>query len=216
MQCQSHEIVALPGSQRHPPIVLKPRQHRNSKVLGLSLLTGLSALVIAPQIGLAGYALTSTEFRASLVEHPFLALEFAIVLAFWVGLVCWPLASLITASSSMRTVKLGHGEVKIIDETPFSTSTQRLPLSEFEGIAVNPRSRLPGSRQEAILVHPARRKSIVLMVAEHIGDPEVRELCRILGLPRLPAGLYRRSGLPGWFGAASAKPVWRAGQPASF
>jgi hypothetical protein len=65
-------------------------------------------------------------------------------------------------------------------------------------------------------MHPMRRKSIALMIAEHIGDAEVRELCRILGLPRLPAGLYRRSGLPGWFGAASAKPVWRAGQPASF
>jgi hypothetical protein len=216
MQCQSHESLDLPGSRQQPLIVLKPRQHRNSKVLGLTLLTGLSALVIAPQIGLAGYALTSTEFRASLVEHPLLALEFAIVLAFWVGLVCWPLASLLTALSAMRTVKLGHGEVKVIDETPFSTSTRRLPLSEFEGIAVNPRRRLSGTVQEAVLVHPARSKSIVLMVAEHIGDPEVRELCRILGLPRLPAGLYRRSGLPGWFGLTTTKPLWRAGHPASF
>ena len=213
MQRQYHEFS---DSRRQPPIILKPRQLRGSKVVGLSLLAGLSALVIAPQIGLAGYALTSPEFRASLAEYPLLAFEFAMVLAFWVVLVCWPLASLATTLTGSRTIKLGNGEVEVTDETPFSTATRRLPLAAFQGVAVCARPSLSGTCQEAVLLHPTRSKSITLMVSEHIGDAEVREFCRMLGLPRLPAGLYRRGALSGSLSIAVAKPLWRASHPASF
>jgi hypothetical protein len=77
--------------------------------------------------------------------------------------------------------------VTVVDQTPFSRTAWRMPLSTFEGVALHLRSSLSGVRTEAVLVHPNRNRSVVLMVAEHIGEREILELCRVLKLPRIPA-----------------------------
>ena len=114
-------------------------------------------------------------------------LELAIALAFWAGLVCWPLRNIFMALVSDRFVDIRDGEVNVVDETPFSESGWRMPLATYEGVALHLRSSLSGVRHEAVLVHPDRRRSIILMVAESIGEPEILELCGVLGLPRIPA-----------------------------
>ena len=160
-------------------------------------MTTLAGLIVAPQIGLAAYAFASPEVRASLIDHPWVTVELAVALLFWVGLVCWPLRSILMALICHRSVEIRDGEVKVIDETPFSTVAWRAPLTTYEGIALDVRSSLSGIRQEATLLHPNCSRSVVLMVAERIGDREIDELCRVFGLPRLPAGRMRGFGPPG-------------------
>jgi len=80
-----------------------------------------------------------------------------------------------------------------MDRTAFSKTLWQMPLATYEGVSVHVRSSLSGVRQEAVLVHPDRNRSIILMTAEHIGRREVEELCNLLSLPSVPA--ERRFGV---------------------
>lgn len=158
---------------------------RLSNVLGLLCMGLLASLVIVPQVAIAIYAIASPSIRATLAAQPVVALEFAVAFAFWVALVCWPLKNLLFALLSRRTVEIDETEVRVLDQTPFSTTVRCAPLLAYEGIAHHVRSSLSGLRHEAILVHPKRSRSLILYVAEHISDKEISVLCATLGMPRV-------------------------------
>ena len=197
MQRQTYEFIEVSDGQFPLPITLKQNNRKLARVPGLVLMTTLAGLIVVPQIVLAAYAFASPEVRASLIDHPWATVELAVALLFWVGLVCWPLRSMLMATICHRLVEIRDREVRVIDETPFSTVAWRAPLTTYEGIALDVCSSLSGVRYEATLVHPNSNRSVVLMVAERIGDREIEELCRIFGLPRLPAGRMRGFGPPG-------------------
>jgi hypothetical protein len=198
MQRQTYEFVEVSDGRYQLPITLQQSNRKLAKLPGLLLMTTLAGLIVVPQIALAGYAVASPDIRAALIDHPIASIELAIALAFWICLVCWPLRAMFKALICHRRVDIRDGEVNVIDRTPFSTTAWRTPLTTYEGIALHLRSSLSGIRQEAILVHPNRAQSVILMVAEHIGDREIRELCRVLGLPRVSADrLYDFGGPSG-------------------
>jgi len=198
MQRQTYEFVEVSDGRYDLPITLKQSNRKLARLPGLLLMTALAGLIVVPQIALAAYALASADVRATLVDHPMAAVELAIALAFWVCLVCWPLRGMLMALICYRQVDIRDGEVKVIDETPFSTSTWRAPITTYEGIALHLRSSLSGVRHEAILVHPSRARNVILMVAEQIGEREIRELCRVLGVPHISADrLYEFGGPSG-------------------
>jgi hypothetical protein len=198
MQRQTYEFVEVSDGRYQLPITLQQSNRKLAKLPGLLLMTTLAGLIVVPQIALAGYAVASPDIRAALIDHPIASIELAIALAFWICLVCWPLRAMFMALICHRRVDIRDGEVNVIDRTPFSTTAWRTPLTTYEGIALHLRSSLSGIRQEAILVHPNRAQSVILMVAEHIGDREIRELCRVLGLPRVSADrLYDFGGPSG-------------------
>lgn len=195
MQRQTYEFVEVSDGQYLLPITLRQSNPKLSRLPGLLLMSTLAALIVVPQIVLAVYAFASPDVRTALLDHPMTGIELAIAFAFWVGLVCWPLRSIFMALICHRLVDIRDGQVEVIDETPFSASGWRLPLTTYEGIALHVRSSLSGLRHEAILVHPNRGRSIILMVAEHIGEPEIQELCRVLGVPQISASrLYDFGG----------------------
>ncbi|MET0640525.1 MAG: hypothetical protein ABWZ19_10960 [Hyphomicrobium sp.] len=168
-----------------------------AKVPGLVLMTVLAALIVLPQLGFAVYALSSPEVRNALILHPVVAVELALALVFWAGLIVWPLRKLVMALISDRLVDIRDGDVKVVDRTPFSTSLWQTPLASFEGVALHSRSSLSGVRQEAILIHPNRSRSIILMAAERIDSSEFDRLCRALNMPVVPAEwLYDLKGRP--------------------
>ncbi|MET0409417.1 MAG: hypothetical protein ABW006_13725 [Hyphomicrobium sp.] len=168
-----------------------------AKVPGLVLMTVLAALIVLPQLGFAVYALSSPEVRNALILHPVVAVELALALVFWAGLIVWPLRKLVMALISDRLVDIRDGDVKVVDRTPFSTSLWQTPLASFEGVALHSRSSLSGVRQEAILIHPNRSRSIILMAAERIDSFEFDRLCRALNMPVVPAEwLYDLKGRP--------------------
>jgi hypothetical protein len=177
--------VGLSSYEGQSAITLQQWHSERAKLPGLLMMAAFAGAIILPQIGLVLYALASSEFRAALAEHPFAAVELAIAFAFWVMLVCWPLRKIVLALISDRIVDIRHGEVTVVDKSVFSSTSWRLPLGTYEGIAINIRTSLSGNSQEAMLVHPEPSRSIILATAEHFGMPEIRELCRILGLPLL-------------------------------
>jgi hypothetical protein len=188
MQRQSFEVIEVSDGAYRLPITLRQSNSKLARLPGLFLMIALAALVVAPQLGFAAYAFASSEVRVAMMNHPAIALELAVALAFWIGLVVWPLRNILIALISDRVVDIRDGEVKVVDHTLFSTTQWHMPLATYEGVALHVRSSLSGVRHEAILVHPDRNRSIILMTAERIGAQEIEELCQILNLPSVPAG----------------------------
>jgi hypothetical protein len=89
---------------------------------------------------------------------------------------------------SDRLVDIRNGEVKVVDQTPFSTTLWQAPIASFEGVALHTRTSISGVRQEAVLVHPNKNRSIILMAAERIGGTDFDKLCQALRLPAVSAG----------------------------
>ena len=187
MRRQDFEVIEVSGIPYRLPIILRQSNSKLSRIPGLVLMAILAALIVGPQVGFAAYAIASPEVRSAMIAHPMVAIELALALVFWVGLIVWPLRNILLALLSDREVDIRDGEVKVIDRTAFSKTFWRMPLATYEGVAVRVRSSLSGVRQEAILVHPNKNRSIVLMTAEHIGAREVEELCTLLSLPSAPA-----------------------------
>ncbi len=185
---QAFEVIEVSHGTYRLPIILRQTNSKLAKLPGLFLMIFLAALIVVPQLGFAAYALASSDVREAMMMHPTVAFELAVALAFWVGLIIWPLRNILISLISDRLVDIRDGEVKVVDRTAFSTTVWQMPLAGYEGVALHNRSSLSGVRQEAILVHPDRNRSIILMAAEHIGAREIEELCAMLSLPAVPAG----------------------------
>lgn len=195
MRVQGFEVIDVSGGPSGLPITLRQTNTTLTRLPGLILMGALAALIVAPQLAFAVYAVASSEVRSAMAAQPLIAIELALALAFWAALIVWPLRNMLLALFSDRFVDIRDGEVQVVDRTLFSKTFWRLPLTAFEGIAVRVRSSLSGARQEAVLVHADRNRSIILMVAEHIGRREVEELSRLLSLPcALPERPFRFSG----------------------
>jgi hypothetical protein len=188
MRQQAFEVIAVSDNAYRLPITIRQTNSKLGKLPGLVLMSVLAALIVLPQLGFAVYALTSAEVRVALFDHPRVAVELALALALWVGLIIWPLRNILIALISDRLVEIRDGAVMVMDRTPFSTMVWQTPLASFDGVALHTRTSLSGVRQEAVLVHPNRNRSVILMAAERIGNGEFESLCEILNLPVVPAG----------------------------
>lgn len=188
MQRRGFEVIEVSGDVGNLPITIRQTNSKMAKLPGLLLMSVLAALIVLPQLGFAVYALTSADVRAALLSHPIAAVELALALLFWVGLIIWPLRNILIALISDRLVDIRDGTVKVIDRTPFSTTLWDMPLASFEGVALHTRTSLSVVRQEAVLVHPNKNRSVILMAAERIGGQEFDRLCQALSLPIVPVG----------------------------
>jgi len=195
MHAQSSGNIVVSGSPSGFPITLRQTNAMLREIPGLALLGTLAAFIIAPQLGLAIYAVASPDVRSAMAAQPTIAIELVLALAFWAGLVVWPMRSLLLALFSDRFVDIRDGEVQVVDRNLFSKTRWQLPLEAYEGIAVRVRSSISGARQEAVLMHSDRSRSIILRSAEHIGRGELEELSRLLGLPyAMPELPFRFAG----------------------
>ena len=158
----------------------------------LILLSLLAAAVVLPQIGLAGYALSSPELRHAILAQPMVSLQLAIALAFWIGLFAWPLHALYGRLTWRRTVEITDETVAVAELLAFGGSNWTAPLSSYRGVAHHIRSSLSGNRHELVLVHPDPKRSVLLMVAYHLCEADVARMTQLLRLPQIPAQeLYR-------------------------
>jgi hypothetical protein len=189
IQGRSFDIIEILGQLDHLPFSVRQSNSKLSRLPSLLLMTVLAAAIVLPQIVFAGYAFMSPVVRALLAARPAIALELALALTFWIGLVVWPLRNILMALISERIVDIRHGFVKVLDRTPFSASLWQAPLESFEGLAVHTRTSISGVRQEAVLVHPNRGRSIVLMASNRIDAQDFDKLCRSLSMAVVPASL---------------------------
>lgn len=185
MQQLPPEHVVISGETYRLPITLRRGEPKLARLPGLLLMLTLAALIVIPQIGLAVYAMVSTELRTALAANPIAAVELAVAFAFWSALICWPLRNILVAMATDRIIDIRSGDVMVVDRTPFSTRGWRLPLTSYNGVSVQLRTSLSSIMRDVVLVHPDPRRSVVLATAPQIGKGEILELCRILGLPLL-------------------------------
>ena len=156
-------------------------------------------------------AAVTPAVRATVAEHPALALEALAGFAFWVYLLALPLKRLTYRLCISRTVEIDEGTVRVIERRPFRTQTWSAPLASFQGVAHHVRASLSGTRHELILVHPSRRKSVLLSIADAMPQSEIDRVATLLGHKEIsPSSLYRFEGLwprlplPAWRGTAHA------------
>ncbi|MFT3730888.1 MAG: hypothetical protein QM780_05585 [Hyphomicrobium sp.] len=212
MQRHDFEVVEFSGDPGSLPITIRQTNSKLAKIPGLVLMTALAALIVLPQLGFAVYALTSADVRGALASHPMVAVELALALVFWVGLIIWPLRNILIALISDRLIDIRDGQIKVVDRTPFSAALWQSPLASFEGVALHTRTSLSGVRQEAVLVHPDKNRSVILMTADRISGQEFDRICQLLSLPVVPAGrLYVWASGPG-----AVKMLWPRSHSASF
>jgi hypothetical protein len=188
MHRQAFERIEVSGGFDQLPLTIRQTNSKLAKLPGLFLMTTLAALIVLPQLAFAIYALTSADVRTALAQHPLVAVELALALTFWIGLIVWPLRNILIALISDRFVDIRNGEVKVVDQTSFSTTLWQAPIASFEGVALHTRTSLSGVRQEAVLVHPNKKRSIILMAADRIGGTDFDRLCHTLSLPAVSAG----------------------------
>jgi hypothetical protein len=187
MHRQVFDLIEVSGPFGDLPFTMRQSNSKLAKLPGLLLMSILAALIILPQLGFAVYALASEDVRLALARHPAAAIELALALVFWVGLILWPLKNILIALMSDRFVDIRNGEVTVVDQTPFWTTHWQAPLASFEGLALHTRTSLSGARQEAILVHPNKSRSIIVWAAERITGAEFDRLCQALRLLPVPA-----------------------------
>lgn len=166
---------------------MRQSNRTNSRLAGLGFMAVLAALIIGPQLGFIVYALATPAVRATIAEQPMMALEIALALTFWIGLVIWPLRDLLLRLARNRTVEISETTVSAADTHVFGTKAWTAPLSEYRGIAHHIRTSLSVARHELVLVHPDAKRSVLLRVSDNISEAETERMARLLGLPRIAA-----------------------------
>lgn len=169
-------------------------------LMRLTLFSCLAVIGVVPQLGLAGFALTSPDIRLIILERPMVAVQLAVGMVFWLALFAWPLRSLFARLTWRRTVEISRHEVSVADTRSFGNTVWTAPLRSYKGVAHHIRSSMSGTRHELVLVHDDAKRSVLLMTAPVIADADIARMTRLLDLPQITAaemyGLRNNNKLP--------------------
>lgn len=194
MHRDTFEVVFEPAGLDALPLRSHQAAPPRANMLGLFAMTTLAALVVVPQIALAGYALISPDIRQSLIDQPVAAAQLAVALMFWIALFAWPIKRLLGRINRHRDVEISQHRVCVRDQHLFGSRQWDVPLNSYRGIAHHIRSSLSGTRHELVLVHPDPAQTVILMTAPMISAADISRLMALLGLPEIAASeLYWRN-----------------------
>lgn len=192
MRPRLFECVELKSPADTLPIHSVQSAPRAASAIHLSIMVLLAGLIVLPQLAFAGYAIASPHLRNIIAEHPIMALQLVVALVLWIALFALPLSTLAGRLTWRRDIEITSESVAVADSGAFGASAWSAPLTSYNGVAHHIRSSLSGSRHELILVHPEPGRSVLLMVADHISEPDVLRMAQLLHMPQVPASvLYR-------------------------
>lgn len=160
----------------------------------LAVLIPAAALLLFPFYLLATTALADQGLRDLAATRPLATVQVLTGLAFWLLLLGFPIYRLLDTLTRSRTVEMASGQVTVEDRVFGRTQTWTAPLSDFEGIAHYLRASLGTVRHELILVHPDRDRSLLLTMANRLHQSDLDAVCTRLGLPEIPASVFRSLG----------------------
>lgn len=172
------------------PLTLKATQTapRAASVLHLAFLALLAAVVVLPQLALAGYAMITPGVRSQIAAEPMAAFQLFIAFLFWLAIFLWPLKNLVMRLTAWRHIEISGDQVIVTERRAFARIARyTLPLEAFRGLARNIRSSLSGTRHELVLVHPDPQKNLLLLAVPATATEEIDRLSRTLNLPEVPA-----------------------------
>jgi len=168
-------------------------------VTALLLLLLLIPFVVALAFGctfLIVQAAAAPAARAIVAQQPALVLQILAAITFWAFLLGLPLKRLLDRLAVHRTVKIDKAMVTVSEGKNFRSWTWTAPLNSFVGITHHVRASLSGTRHELILVHPERKKSVLVGVADRMLQEDIDRVAALLSQPVIPPReLYRLNSM---------------------
>lgn len=186
---------ALPEFSR--PIRFDQAPSQRAHIVTLIVLVPTAVALLLPFWYLAAGLATDATVRSVLWERPATLLQLAVALGFWFVLLGFPIMRMIDTVTRSRSVEISNRTVTVTDRAFGREASWRGTLGSFDGIAHNVRTSLDGVRHELILVHPEPNRSVLIAIANRLGEAEIDAASDVLGLPRIPATM-----IPGRSGAA--------------
>jgi len=178
------------------PVELMQFPARRAAILVVLGVIPVIAAVIAPFGLVAALAAEKPAALSVMAERPLAAVQ--LVLGFLVGtvLVVVPVRQAVARLGRRRHIRIENDLITVTARGPFGGSNWCAPLSSFKGVAHHVRATLSGTRHELILVHPERRNSILIEIADRIAQSRLDQVAAVLGLPEIAASELYRSERP--------------------
>lgn len=173
------------------PLTLDRQNSPTSIAIAATFIALAAAILLAPFSLLAAQAAHDPVAFLATIQQPAIALQLSLALVVAVVFVTVPLRLLLRRSMQPRRIVVSGHRVEATND-PAGQPTWSEPLSAYHGVAHHIRTSLSGARHEIVLVHPVAAKSIVLMSADRIGQPQVDAMAALLKVREVPArALYQ-------------------------
>ncbi len=168
----------------HLPIRIQHTSSRWSALVLLLLLTPAIGALLIP-VGLV--AANASEVQSALAQNPFAGLQVGIGAFIWLILFGLPLRSLLARFGSTRAIQIDADGVTVQDSRAGRTRSWTSTLADYAGLAHVVRTTNAGARHELVLVHPQRKRNIVLYAADRVSPELIQRASTLLSMPVVPA-----------------------------
>lgn len=159
--------------------------------LALAGLTVAAVLVLLPLGLMLAHLAASPDAVRLLLDHPAATFQTSLGLSVATALVGLPFYRTAQLLGRRREVAIEAGEVRVVEHGLRGSAAWSAPLTGYLGVAHHIRTTQAGPRHEIVLVHPDRRRHIVVAAAERISKGEVERVANLLALAEVsPRLLY--------------------------
>jgi hypothetical protein len=175
------------------PITLEQSTSPMSTLIIGSFIAVAATVLLAPFGLLAAHATAEPAAFQAAISQPATAVQLGLALIVALGFVTVPLHLLLRRWQQPRRIIVSQQSVSASNAKGPSRGNWNEPLSAYRGVTHHIRTSLSGAQHEIILVHARPAKSVVLHVADRIGQPQIEALARLLNVPQVPTRtLYER------------------------
>lgn len=207
MRPEGFDVVVASHDPDRDSTTITQKYRRRESLPGLFVLTAMGFLVAAPQLALAATAVAMADVRASIANHPVVALQLALAMLLWIALIAWPVRRITRRLTRERHIEIAAGTVTVTDTFFNKTVIWRQPLAAYAGVAHVTRTSLGSRRDELVLVHPDAAHSLILAASDRISAADHHAEAQAVGLPLLaPGAAYRLAG-GSWSAPPASAPV---------
>ena len=172
------------------PLTLQQTSSNSSPLLMLALALPAAIAVLTPFFLIAAHAAQNTQL---LVARPHTSMQLALALVIWALVFGWPIARRTRRMTGNRAISIIANTVTVRDHNLFNTQTWTQPLSAYRGVAHHVRASLSGTRHELLLIHPDPARSLLLRVADKIGQSEIDHTVLLLGCREIAPQVFYRN-----------------------
>lgn len=190
MRAAAFETILPNGPITELPFYAVQTASRSSPLLMMALALPAALAVLAPYSMIAAHAAIDASM---LVERSGTSVQLGLVLVLWVIVFGLPIMRRTGQMASERSISIVDDHVNVSDRRLFGNKSWVQPLSAYRGIAHHVRSSLSGTRHELLLIHPDPAYSILLRVADKIGQSEIDELGILLSCREIAPQVFYRN-----------------------
>lgn len=187
----------LLSSAGEPGVALLQSTSRGAVAVHVLMMLPVAALSLLPFGLVIAEAAGRPEVTNLLLGRPLSAMLLLAGLAASAGLLASAAAKTMERLGRRQVVTISNGRVTVMENRPWGSRSWQEALSAYEGVAHHIRASLSGSRHEMVLVHPDKRRSILLDFGPAVREADLAAMADRLGMPVVPAkALYRAASIP--------------------